>query len=369
MTFIKILLIVFFNAFYFQIFGQDFKSSRIDLSLNEFDLKSLKYQDINEINIFWLSEFHGTKTNYEVSFNFFKYLVEKVGISHILLESSFLNEIYLNKYLKTGNEEFLDKIYANSNKTFSYNKESKEYYKRIYELYKTLEPEKKFDFVSLDVEHTYVASHNFIKENVCKNIEENYSLLINQIDTITLYTRRDYAFFYRDLKIDIRKNEVMYRNLLKTNFDTLNYMVNNIWFNFLSSASYDYNNIRDSLMWVNFNTRDNVLKFSTKKSFGSWGTNHTYQSKTKDKVGWLAFRIRNSHKDLNQSSTVMLYSDCEFMMPSFYIPQGLKFLFGARKKAFINVKFFNSTTKPLKIEDAKKLTENSSSDIDRKSVV
>lgn len=363
MTYIKIFLIVIANAFYSQIAGQDFKSGRIDLTKNSLDFRNLEMQETNETNIFWLGEFHGTKLNFEVSFNIFKHLVETVGISHILLESTFFNEIHLNKYLKTGNEKYLEIIYSNSNKTFSYNKESREYYKKIYELNITLEPEKRFDFVSLDVEHNFIASHKYIKECVNKHIGENSSLLISQIDTLRFNTRRDYALFYRDLKNDIRKNEDEYKKLLNTYLDTLDYMVNNIWFNFVSSWSQDYNNFRDSLIWVNFSTRDSVLNFGTKKSFGKWGMNHIYQSRTKDNVGWLAYRIRENHKDIKQNSTVMLYSDCEFMMPSFYVPQGLKFLFGARKKDFINVRVFNSTRRPIKIKGTKKLVENSLSDI------
>jgi hypothetical protein len=363
MTYIKIFLVVIINAFYSQIAGQDFKSGRIDLAKNSLDFRNLETQETNETNIFWLGEFHGTKLNFEVSFNILKHLVETVGISHIILESTFFNEIQLNKYLKTGNEKYLDIIYSNSKKTFSYNKESREYYKNLYELNKVLEPEKRFDFVSLDIEHNYIASHNYIKESVKRDIGKNSALIIIQIDTIKLNTRRDYALFYRDLKNDIRINEREYIKLLDSYLDTLDYMATNIWFNFVSSYSQDYNNVRDSLIWVNFSKRDSVLNFSTKKSFGKWGMNHIYQSRTKDNVGWLAYRINENNKKIKQNSTVMLYSDCEFMMPSFYIPQGLKFLFGARKKDFINVRVFNSTRRPIKIKGTKKLVENSLSDI------
>ena len=363
MTYIKIFLIVVLNAFYFQIAGQDFKSGRIDLTINSLDFRDLEKQDVSETNIYWLGEYHGTKLNYDVSFDILKHLVETIGISHLILECTFFNEIHLNKYLKTGNEEYLDIIYSNSKKSFNYNKERKEHFKKLYELNKTLEPEKRFDIVSLDVELNYIASHNYIKENVIKLNEVKDSLIINKINTLDFNTRREYVLFYRDLKNDIRKNEDKYKELLKTNFDTLDYMINNIWSSFLSTSSWDYNNVRDSLMWENFKKRDNILKFSTKKSFGWWGMNHIYQSKTKDKVGWLAYRIRESHKDIKQNSTVMLYADCDFMLPTTYIPQGLKFLYGARKKAFINIRVFNTTKRPIKIRDTKKLVKNSLGDI------
>lgn len=70
-------------------------------------------KDIEKNKLILVGEIHGFKEPEKIDFNFFKHLNSKFNIKNYIAEFDFVQSIYLNRFLKTGNEEFLNKALKN----------------------------------------------------------------------------------------------------------------------------------------------------------------------------------------------------------------------------------------------------------------
>jgi hypothetical protein len=152
----------------------------------------------------------------------------------------------------------------------------------------------------------------------------------------------DYFNYYSQLYDDILKNEDSYRLLLGENFDIAKYLVKNIY-NItycMNLPSKSWNNTRDSLIYENFKWFNERLHFAQKVSFGLWGTDHIFQSPTKNGTTFIAAHIKNKNPTIIQTGYRMLYSKCSFNMPTFFVPRFARWIFG--KRNYISTKAFNN---------------------------
>jgi hypothetical protein len=296
---------------------------------------------IPKSNMYWLSEAHGTASNYDIAFDLFSKIDSAVGVDYILLESNYLQTYYLNKYMKSGDSFMLDLAFSTSVGTFSWTKEHKSYYERIYDYEKKESKENRIHFVGIDIEHTYWHSHKFLIDSILPSKISDSNMLISRIRQPLRYNI-DYFNYYSHLYDDILKNEDLYRLLLGDNFDIVKYLVKNIYnityCNSLPSKSW--NNTRDSLIYENFKWFNERLHFAQKVSFGLWGTDHIFQSPTKNGTTFIAAHIKNKNPTIIQTGYRMLYSKCSFNMPTFFVPRFARWTFG--KRNYISTNAFNN---------------------------
>ena len=304
-------------------------------------VNNITHVAIPKSNMYWLSEAHGTTSNYDIAFDLFSKIDSAVGVDYILLESNYLQTYYLNKYMKSGDSFILDLAFSTSVGTFGWTKEHKSYYERIYDYEKKKSKEYRIHFIGIDIEHAYWHSHKFLIDSILPSIFSDSNMLISRIRQPLRYNI-DYFNYYSHLYDDILKNEDSYRLLLGENFDIVKYLVKNIY-NItycMNLPSKSWNNTRDSLIYENLKWFNDRLHFAQKVSFGLWGTDHIFQSPTKNGTTFIAAHIKNKNPTIIQTGYRMLYSKCSFNMPTFFVPRFARWIFG--KRNYISTKAFNN---------------------------
>lgn len=324
--------IILFSFVYLQsphcLFGQ---TSKTNLAQNP----------IPKSNIYWLGEGHATASNYEIAFDLFCKIDSAVGVDYILLESNFLQTHYLNKYMKSGDSNMLDLAFSTSVGTFAWTKEHKAYYEKIYSHEQKRPKENRIQFVGIDIEHSYWHSHKYLIDTLLSTTTADSNRIISRIRQ-PLQFRNDFLEYYSKLYADVLQNEETYKSMLGERFDVVKYLIKNIYNITYSEALPGslWNNTRDSLIYENFKWHNERLHFAEKVSFGLWGTDHIFQATTKDGTTFIAGHIANKQPGISQTGYRMLYTKSSFNLPTFFIPQFARWMFGNKK--YIRTNAFNN---------------------------
>ena len=126
----------------------------VDLSILDSNLEGKE--------IFFTGEHHGVKANSELNMKFIKYLKEKTDFKYYLCESSYSKAYFINKYLETGDINFLESVYKPLKGTFGWTKDSYNHWKDLYEYNQTLPIEKRIQVVGVDIEHQIANAYIYI---------------------------------------------------------------------------------------------------------------------------------------------------------------------------------------------------------------
>ena len=296
---------------------------------------------IPKSNIYWLGEGHATASNYDIAFDLYCKIDSAVKVDYILLESNYLQTHYLNKYMKSGDSLMLDLAFSTTVGSFGWTKERKAYYEKIYGYEKKKPKVNRIQFVGIDIEHSYWHSHKFLIDSLLLSTISDSNKVISRIRQPLRYSI-DYFKYYSQLYDDILKNESSYRLMLGERFDVVKYLVKNIYNITYCQSLPDklWDVTRDSLIYENFNWQNEHLQFADKVSFGLWGTDHIFQSPTKEETIFIAAHIKNKHSEITQTGFRMLYTKCSFNMPTFFVPNFARWIFG--KKHYFKTKALNN---------------------------
>jgi hypothetical protein len=241
----------------------------------------------------------------------------------------------------SGDSLMLNLAFSTSVGTFGWTKERKAYYEKIYEYEKKKPKENRIHFVSIDIEHAYWHSHKFLIDSLLPSTISESNRLISRIRQ-PLRNSNDYFEYYSQLYDDILKNEGDYKLMLGDKFNLVKYLVKNIYNITYCQSLPDklWDVTRDSLIYENFKWQDEQLHFAQKVSFGFWGTDHIFQSQTKDGTTFIAAHIKNNLHEIKQTGYRLLYTKCSFNMPTFFVPNFARWIFG--KKNYFKTKAVNN---------------------------
>jgi hypothetical protein len=285
-------------------------------------------------NIYWLGEQHGTKENYNVAFKMVSYLLKNENLDYLIIENSYLTEILLNKYLETGDTIVLNQSIRNYKNVYYSNNELRDYLIKIQDLYKKTPKNKKFRFVSIDLEQTFLPSKEYINLFLSQNEKAKE---FNSIPKIAkLIKNNNWLDYYSKLSNYVDN-------------DTIKYMSNNLiklLFTYKNGERWD--KVRDSLMYKNFKERNITFDFKNKTSFAFFGTDHCYKTENKKGVNWIASLIKDRHIEIKQNSTIILYKKSRFMRHKSMFPKSARFFFKKIDTKFISHRFQNEPFKGLK---------------------
>ncbi len=296
---------------------------------------------IPKSNIYWLGEGHATASNYDIAFDLFCKIDSAVGVDYILLESNYLQTHYLNKYLKSGDSNLLDLAFSTSVGTFGWTKEHKAYYENIYAHEQKKTKENRIQFVGIDIEHGYWHTHKFLIDSLIPLTISDSNRIISQIRQPLRYSK-DFFNYYTKLYDDVIQNEVAYKSMLGGQFEVTKYLIKNIYNITYCQSLPDnlWDVTRDSLIYENFKYYNERLQFKDKVSFGLWGTDHIFQATTKKGITYIAAHIKNNETEISQISYRMLYTKSSFNMPTFFVPNFARWIFG--EKHYFKTKALNN---------------------------
>jgi hypothetical protein len=321
----------------------------------------LVLNDLPVSNIYWLGEAHGTKDNYEMAFQLYKYIDSIKPINYIIVESGFLAAHYLNQYICTGDTNKLNLCFNSNPGTFGWTKEHKLYYERIYESEKNKSVKDRIKFVDIDIEHGYWNTHKYLIDSIIlKNIFDS-TLTISRIHD-AVKVGNEYASYYNELYNDINSKENSYKDILGKNFETVKYIVRNICFIKFCQSKPDkeWDKLRDSLIYENFRYKNLELKFADKVSFAFWGNDHVLQAESKNGTNFIASRIKKNNSEIKQTSYYTLYSNCHFNTPTFFLPNFIRWLYG--NKPYFITKGMNNDKIWVKVNGTKYLRKKNNTE-------
>ena len=139
-------------------------------------------------DIFWIGETHAIVNSYDAKWILFKQIHKRTGFKYYLLESSRITEIYLNNYLLTGDEKFLQRDFAARNGTMGCNMDEYEFCKKLFRYNQDLPVGKRVEFVSIDIEHQYVETDQYIRSLLkLYHLAICYLHILIMLDRMTLW--------------------------------------------------------------------------------------------------------------------------------------------------------------------------------------
>jgi hypothetical protein len=256
--------------------------------------------------VFFLGESHGIAKNFE--FEFLKNLKAKTNFKYILAENTYSNTLLLNKYLETGNTDYLKEVLSNAKGTFFYSREELQRWKNIYQLNQTIQPKDRLKVLGIDIEHNVFQSLNTIckiaTEKNSKKASNNklYSLIFNC--NKKLNSEQEKLKFIGNSEIllseiinDFQKNQKYYQDIFKNDYFTFLYLLENTNSVFFCAKNKQKNQCRDEKMFENFQKLVKHYKLEDQVFYGVWGYAHIFQHPYKQ-IDWLASRIKKSNLKL-----------------------------------------------------------------------
>lgn len=268
----------------------------VEIDLNEqiSNFNNLFEKDITSNEVFFSSEEHGVAKNKEIEIRFLDYFIRNANVKYLLIEHGYSQSMRLNSYLDSGDESILRADVQALKGTLSYTKQFYQYWKKVYELNKTLAKEDKIQVVGIDLGwritaikylNTQLSEVNLDSLPLLKN------LLASQKDSLGQEKRRrEYEGVLAELK-NSNNNQLNKDQLFETN-----YIIKNLIHSidaFSLGYGLDTHRKRDEYMYENFLELYACLPKG--KFFGQWGLNHVYQSPQLD-VNWLGHLLNSDER-------------------------------------------------------------------------
>lgn len=312
--------------------------NNIDLD-NKIETFHILDEDLKSKEIFFTGEVHGIKTNADLHMKFLKYFKEKVDFKYYLAEFSYSNAYFLNKYLNTGDIRILEDVFEELKGSYSWNKDSFEFWVNFQQYNNNLEEERKIQVIGIDIELQPSTSYKYFVDILPSEDPpiEIKKMINNIINTNNRLIETGFGASYstaKDLQKDIIAKESIYRDYLGEHYFGFKTVSSNL---LKYERAYrnkrnqvDWNNLRDKMIYENFVLIERRMPKG--KYFGQWGVNHVFQSKEKnikwlatylneedsiykDKVLSIAFNYENSRQMGKMGDKQYIINEVDFIFP------------------------------------------------------
>jgi hypothetical protein len=269
--------------------------------------------------LFLLTESHGYAKPHELDAELFKQINKKTGVRYYLAEIDFSQAYYLNKYLNTGNEDFLKAIYQHwfNERAQWGSKAGFEKWKTLYRYNTTLSKGKKIIVLGLDEAQDLNMNQKLLTQILADVKYKNGSNPM--IDSLTGFAKMDivkdstksFKKFIKRLAVDILKNEAAYKKTFKTNYFDFNFIVKNI---------ADKKNREEKILY-NFNVFYKQYNLSNQKMYGFWGRFHGMQDSINGVLSFSALLKKSSLPLHDKIISIPVFCvESASMLPTQFLP-------------------------------------------------
>ncbi|WBW96457.1 erythromycin esterase family protein [Oceanirhabdus sp. W0125-5] len=288
--------------------GFKYSGEFVDLSPIEDDLK--------DNMIFFVGESHGMRENFIIKKEFVLYMKENNNFKYLLSEESPADAYLHNKYLKTGDITIIDDMFKNLEGTFSWNKDSYEFLKWMYEYNQTLPEEDRITYVGSDIVHQFGTGLKVLQE-VLNNYEvpDEIKAEVEKINSMKCYDKWighentvKLAGNSKALLEKIEDNKEVYSKKYGEDFVYLHGILKGIVsgieaYDNENGEFFNFTQYRDKAMYEIFNIYFEHLPEG--KYFGQWGDAHAYQNSPTE-VKWFATYLNEDQRYKDKIITVQL---------------------------------------------------------------
>ena len=269
--------------------------------------------------VFFVSESHGYYKPHQLDAELFKQINKRNGVRYYIAEVDFSQAHYINKYLNTGNEDYIKPIYQRW-----YNEQAQwgckagfEKWKSLYKYNLTLAKGKKIIVLGLDEAQDLNMNVKLLSEIAA---EVKYKTGNKMVDSLLSFSNinlvndstRSLIKFTRRLVTDITTNENLYKKVFKNKYFDFQFIVKNI-------ASKKG---RENKIFENFNTFYNEYKLTDKKMYGFWGRFHAMQDSINGGLSFSAMLKKSSLPLANKIISIPIFCvESSSMLPTQFLPE------------------------------------------------
>jgi hypothetical protein len=269
--------------------------------------------------VFFVSESHGYAKPHQLDAELFMHINKKNGVRYYIAEMDFSQAHYLNKYLNTGNEEFLKAIYQHwyNQKAQWGNKTGFDKWKTLYKYNQTLAKNKRIIVIGLDEAQDLNMNEKLLAEITN---EAKYKTGTNiMMDSLLAFAKQDlskdstksYRKFVRRLVADITTNEIAYKKIFKNKFFDFQFITNNL----VSKKG------REEKILYNFNVFYNEYKLAKEKMYGFWGRFHAMQDSINGDMSFSAMLKKSNLPLAKKIVSIPVYCiESASMLPTQFLP-------------------------------------------------
>ncbi|NCU02795.1 MAG: erythromycin esterase family protein [Chitinophagaceae bacterium] len=293
-------------------------------------------KSILQNQLFLVGEGHGTQYNHELQFDLIKHLQQTVGLKYILLELGFLDQLYLNRYLQTGNEQVLDSFFQFHPNTFYYNKQLFQFFQKLYNYNLQLPAKNKLQIITVDLDFAYRDALLYVQRNLPAALPDTlkhyFTTMLPKQDTAALLMQK-----FNNAYSSFINNGRIYKKHLGKDFEDTKHLLNNINHR-LQIAVSKRNDLRDSLMYQNFLYAKKRYGIKDEKIIGLMGSFHVKQFDAPGDPRFAAILVKtNAVKGV--VSLMSIYNAGEAMIPN----RNNKADSSSKIPAYINLKVSNGS--------------------------
>ena len=269
--------------------------------------------------LFLVSESHGYGKPQELDLELFKQINKKTGVRYYLAEVDFTQAHYINKYLNTGNEDFIKPIYEKwfENKAQWGCKTGFEKWQGMYQYNKTLAPGKKIIVLGLDYAQNLNLNQQLLAEILtAAKYKKGSQIMLDSLLAFSALdidkdTTRSYRRFISRFASDLNNEEAAYKKVLKASHFDFQFIINNI-------ASKKG---REEKIFENFNSYYTRYKLANKKMYGFWGRFHAMQDSINGGLSFAAMLKKSSLPLKNKIISIPIYCvESASMLPTAFLP-------------------------------------------------
>lgn len=269
--------------------------------------------------VFFVSESHGYAKPHQLDAELFMQINKKNGVRYYIAEIDFSQAFYLNKYLNTGNEDFLKAIYQHwYNEQAQWgNKTGFEKWKTLYKYNQTLAKDKKIMVIGLDEAQDLNMNEKLLTKIISEVKYKNGSnimldsLLSFGVKNLSKDSTKSFKKFVRRFVIDLNTNEMAYKKIFKNKFFDFQFIINNI-------ASKKG---REEKIYYNFTVFYNEYKLTNEKMYGFWGRFHAMQDSINGGMSFSAMLKKSNLPLAKKIISIPVYCiESASMLPTQFLP-------------------------------------------------
>lgn len=270
-------------------------------------------KNILQNQLFLVGEGHGTQYNIELQLDMIKHLQQTAGLKYILLELGFLDQLYLNRYLQTGNEQVLDSFFHFHPNTFYFNKQLFHFFQQLYHYNLQLPAKNKLQIITVDLDFAYRDALLYVQRNLPALLPDSLKHPFTEMnpvqDTAALLIQK-----FNSAYKGFVKNDLIYKKHFNELFEDTKHLLDNINQR-LQIAVSKRNDLRDSVMYNNFLYAKKRYAINNDKIIGFMGSFHVKQFDVPGDPRFAAI-LAKSNAVKGVVSFMSVYNGGEAMIPN-----------------------------------------------------
>ena len=259
----------------------------VDITLDLNSVLDTYETNFDSYDVFLIGEQHGISETFDIDVSMIKYLYETQNVRTVLLEMGFADGQLINKYMETGNEEYLKNIFANLPGTYAYSNNNYQMYRDLYAFNLALSADAKITFIGIDVQHQAETALYYMNLLLPEgSVPDSIIDAVAGLEACTTSANPTWQSIAQSLKQAVDNHEADIRSYFADEYDNFFLALEGVY---QGTEFYDFSDrpdeYREEMMIQNFMTLHS--RWNSRKAVALLGGAHV--SLTSEDIGYTSF--------------------------------------------------------------------------------